>query len=326
MNANTNPLIVFLHIPKTAGSSVNYYLNEMSPFGAGHIEGNLNHDYGNLDWVSGHLTRVDMETSLSLTSRKIDWYAAMRDPISQLCSALNWQFIVLKKGSDFFSGHLEHQKQFILEVSSIDFANENAILNLLIKHRHSLFGNQTTFLNHRSASKIVSKDEMEEIVGSYTFIAHESSLIELYKSFQFVQYCPLISPVENKSPYHFDLGIFKTGILYEYIMEMNETDERMYSLVKKNFNKPIKHHPIRASLTIANEINYNEAAYLAANPDVELAVQKGAFDSGRSHFAQNGFSEGRLMKFSPDPRLGDFGKSSFAHSKPRLFRNWFNRK
>lgn len=44
-------------------------------------------------------------------------------------------------------------------------------------------------------------------------------------------------------------------------------------------------------------VQFNEAAYLAANPDVAAAVEAGFFPSGRDHFEAFGAQEGR----SPDP-------------------------
>lgn len=52
-----------------------------------------------------------------------------------------------------------------------------------------------------------------------------------------------------------------------------------------------------------SEQEFNEAAYLAANPDVAIAISNGSFHSGREHYEKYGQGEGRMLK-----RL--FGKSS----------------
>ena len=52
-----------------------------------------------------------------------------------------------------------------------------------------------------------------------------------------------------------------------------------------------------------SESIFNEVEYLAANPDVAVAVQEGKFRSGREHYAIYGEKEGRMLR-----RL--FGKSS----------------
>lgn len=52
-----------------------------------------------------------------------------------------------------------------------------------------------------------------------------------------------------------------------------------------------------------SELEFNEAEYLAANPDVADAISNGSFHSGREHYEKYGKGEGRMLK-----RL--FGRSS----------------
>jgi SAM-dependent methyltransferase len=49
----------------------------------------------------------------------------------------------------------------------------------------------------------------------------------------------------------------------------------------------------------ATDQNFNEKAYLLANPDVADAVKKGAFKSGRSHYDAFGKNENRRIWLSP---------------------------
>ena len=48
---------------------------------------------------------------------------------------------------------------------------------------------------------------------------------------------------------------------------------------------------------IATPENFDEAGYLAANPDVAEAVRKGQFKSGRQHFEGHGQKESRRLRF-----------------------------
>ncbi|MGF1499976.1 MAG: class I SAM-dependent methyltransferase [Elainellaceae cyanobacterium] len=50
---------------------------------------------------------------------------------------------------------------------------------------------------------------------------------------------------------------------------------------------------------IATDENFDEGAYLRANPDVANAVKSGQMKSGRSHFEFFGRKEGRKIRFSP---------------------------
>jgi SAM-dependent methyltransferase len=47
--------------------------------------------------------------------------------------------------------------------------------------------------------------------------------------------------------------------------------------------------------TVATEANFNEGAYLLANPDVAQAVHRGDFASGLAHFREHGRREGRKI-------------------------------
>jgi predicted SAM-dependent methyltransferase len=47
---------------------------------------------------------------------------------------------------------------------------------------------------------------------------------------------------------------------------------------------------------MSDSIIFNEAEYLAANPDVAAAVKEGKFKSGREHYKKHGEREGRMLK------------------------------
>lgn len=52
-----------------------------------------------------------------------------------------------------------------------------------------------------------------------------------------------------------------------------------------------------------SDLIFNEAEYLAVNPDVAAAVKEGNFPSGREHYEKYGKGEGRMLKRS-------FGRTS----------------
>jgi len=45
-----------------------------------------------------------------------------------------------------------------------------------------------------------------------------------------------------------------------------------------------------------SELVFNEVAYLAANPDVAIAISNGSFQTGREHYEKYGKGEGRMLK------------------------------
>jgi hypothetical protein len=63
------PLLAFVHVPKTAGSTVNAVLGHCSPRGLRHCEGILHTDAfldhaADGDWLSGHISRDDFAGKL----------------------------------------------------------------------------------------------------------------------------------------------------------------------------------------------------------------------------------------------------------------------
>jgi hypothetical protein len=307
MTPNSQPLLAFVHVPKTAGSSVNHYLHAHSPYGAGHIEGNLTKEIEHLDWVSGHVSKAQFDSLFKTLNRKVDVYSTVRDPFSQLCSSINW-YIEATHRKIMEVHYVEEDKSRAIEICNTDFSNEEAVITLLERHKDAFFGVQSYLICGRRDLENISTWKLNKILRSFKFIAHENTMSELYQSFSFATANTKLRPFENKSLYHFDVDFLKTGKLGQFIRKMNASDEMIYAAVRRHF---VKHHlgvPCRHSYQLANEINFQEAAYLEANHDVALAVQNGETKSGRSHFDQYGLQEGRRLKFSPLPKSNNFKK------------------
>ncbi len=50
----------------------------------------------------------------------------------------------------------------------------------------------------------------------------------------------------------------------------------------------------------ATAATFREADYLAANPDLDLAVREGRLASGRAHFDKHGLRQGRRQSRIPE--------------------------
>jgi len=64
--------------------------------------------------------------------------------------------------------------------------------------------------------------------------------------------------------------------------------------------------------------NFDEGAYLAANPDVAAAVRRGEVKSGRAHFAAYGRREGRRQRVSAGDAFLALKKTKLARVRPLL--------
>ncbi len=76
--------------------------------------------------------------------------------------------------------------------------------------------------------------------------------------------------------------------------------------------------PINLAGLPATWENFDEDAYLAANPDVSLAVRGGALVSGRHHFEIAGHREGRYLRFAHEIEPLRAAKMDRIHSLLRL--------
>src|SRR3546814_10943077 len=107
------PLIVFIHVPKTAGSTVNAIMKGHSPNGRGHIEELLDEDMefkkavNNLDWMSGHVRRDTIAIRIREVSRRpVRFFACVRNVTDHLASHYNW---MLSRDHQFDTGSPLHR-------------------------------------------------------------------------------------------------------------------------------------------------------------------------------------------------------------------------
>jgi hypothetical protein len=101
------PLLAFVHVPKTAGSTVNAVLDLCSPRGLSHCEVIFHTDAfldhaSDCDWLSGHIGRDFFAGRLSWLNRPVEYFASTREPIAQLLSMLNWHFEISHREPEWF--------------------------------------------------------------------------------------------------------------------------------------------------------------------------------------------------------------------------------
>ena len=168
-----NPLnkLFFLHIPKTAGTSVNEIL--ASHFSSGKVKTHIE-SYPDLknftaypigekyDFISGHLNYYRAHKLFYMNVfKKI---TLLRNPFEQLVSHFRWLYFVAEdQNSSFFKNHTEIIKQIALRIRGIDFSNNNQVkhyINNLNIHEKTLFDNcQTRYLLHiHNKEKLTEED------------------------------------------------------------------------------------------------------------------------------------------------------------------------
>jgi len=132
-----HPRLLFMHIAKAAGSTVNsffasHYLEEQY---AVHIESNQKwrsspDDLKRLHFLSGHIHLYALEKKLNLG----DYYkvTVVREPYAQLCSHLSWIRKLTDPGEEQrFKVHAVYIQKFAKKLETVDFTDPTALINLL---------------------------------------------------------------------------------------------------------------------------------------------------------------------------------------------------
>ncbi len=120
--------LFFMHIAKTAGSSLNEFLEQhfINNRTRTHLEGAHlgKFDINQYDFLSGHLRIIRIENILNLS--KFTKITILRKPVDQLASHLRWvRHISDDVNSKFFKSHKQDIKELSLKLRNINFSNPN---------------------------------------------------------------------------------------------------------------------------------------------------------------------------------------------------------
>ena len=229
------PLIAFIHVPKTSGTTVNYLLTQSGLLGQDHIQNwvdqpeVLKDPILSYDWVSGHLNPNQMRSMLGgVTSRPLRLFSTIRAPNSQIASHYNWLIEIFHKGRDFYDQHPERIKEISQSIRSADNANPAEVISQ-IKAAGWLFLNQQSRALLAKDASSLSKTSLSEILNQYEMITTEGHLSMLMQTM--TQCRPLKPPHKNKSRYHFDPAVFQTPQLTEFLNAHNKGDQTLYDMI-----------------------------------------------------------------------------------------------
>jgi hypothetical protein len=296
-SAECFPLIIFVHVPKTGGSTVNKLLSLCSHRGCEHCETILSQALDlahQCDWLSGHIPRDAFADTLVWLGRPIEYFSAIREPISQILSHLNWQFEFVRRSEIFFSYPREVQL-VAAEVSATDFSSRPSIIALLLRYAHVFLNCQARYILGGDFATI-PETEVFRRVATYSYIATGENLSALYPAFGFVALPAGANELrENSNPkYHFDASQFQSQEIKDFLTWHNCHDLRLYACVHKTNWSAEGRSPFRPAFPIVDADSYEEQAYLDANPDVAEALKTNPiWRSGYDHFILHGQAEQR---------------------------------
>lgn len=224
------PLIFFVHVPKTAGSTVYSYLAEAEPAGRIHVETILGKETAfrnaasSAPWMSGHVPLLDAIRSVSAaTDRKVRYFSLMRNPTDQIRSHYNWFYEMHARGPAFY----DDVPSWAKEVSAAIRASADtpgAILENLRRYRDVFMNNQARHILDPNLSM-----PMGEGLRHYEMIATEQNISDLLTRMLGRQ--TIVKRSVNASLYHFTLAHFDDPQVQEYIASANTLDWQIYRQV-----------------------------------------------------------------------------------------------
>ena len=229
-------LVAMVHVPKTAGSSLNAVMQQAFGNGFDHLESaNLDDSevIGRLskaNWISGHLS---LDRMRSLIARiQIDpahLITAVREPVSHVASHYNWLIEIGRRSRQFFNGHPEAIKTMHRVIANSDNSNPDAIIENLSKYSQLFLNCQSRYVlgGRWNAPDL----EVNSILKAYEHILTEESIPEFARSV--TGKADSVEVFENKSKYHFDKDVFQEPKLVRFLQERNEVDFALYRFVSE---------------------------------------------------------------------------------------------
>lgn len=224
----TDPLIFFVHTPKTAGTTVNVALRDCFPDGREHCEAIMYNaevlaEHANrLTWMSAHGEATRSLAALeAATDRPIRLFSCMRTPTQQVMSHYNWLIEVHARGGVFYSSLNPRARDISEKVRSSPLTPEAIIENLDLFP--DLFRNQQSRV-------ILGRDRDRANLDLYEYVATGSRLDTLLT--KMTGKAPERIRRRNKSRYHFDRAVFKSPEMVEFLKRWNKDDEDLHRAVK----------------------------------------------------------------------------------------------
>jgi hypothetical protein len=304
------PLIVFVHVNKTGGCTVNKVLWSCSHRGQGQCEEiprpNLLDAARRNDWLGGHLPREIFASSLISLDRPIEYFTTIREPISQILSHLNWLFEIYHRGPIFFLAHHHNSQLTSHEVRATDFSKTSSVIALLLRYK-GLFLNFQAHMILGDDFATIPDSEVARRVAAYTFIATTENLAALYPAFGFAQLPKQVHELRENAAqkYYFDTTLFQSQEIPDFLAQHHSHDFRLYDCVRQTTWSAEGRRPFRPAIPFVTADNYEEQAYLDFNPDVAKALKRHrTWRSGRDHFAAHGHAEQRCQLIMPSETDG----------------------
>ena len=239
-------MIFFVHVGKTAGSTMNKYLASNYPLGFGHCEAFIKDDAVLADrlprasWMSGHVTLPVALQRLEPLRSDIQWFTCVRQPEAQVRSHYNWLVEIFHKQKGFYEAHPAQIRTISEAVRETVAAPRAAAIARDLRRFSGLFLNNQSryFFGHDLATLQAAADAdafaalpaVRETVEIFDAIG-KSDAIEALANHILGEprYSAVNGRKENASRYHFDPALFNSDEVQETLRLHNRVDELLYA-------------------------------------------------------------------------------------------------
>lgn len=236
-----NKKIFYLHIPKTAGSTINrIFGNDKNEFHCERyfyesLESGYNEDFNQIktyDFVSGHIKIKDFIDKMDYEKYFI--FTFMRNPLDQFSSHYNWLERIQHFGEEFFYNHPKRIQNLSIMVAKSKLDNIEYIIEILKEHEGLFANNQSKHL--------IGDYNIEEALEKYNYIGLTENLKEdLNKIFnvfnrniekEFLNnICKL--QINKNEKYLIDFNELKNNKKFmDFYKDYNSIDEKIYNMIK----------------------------------------------------------------------------------------------
>ena len=257
--------LLYFHIPKTAGSSMNKFFSNNIKNYRFHIEGvdKLDEQFCNsYKFISGHVSYPRMNAMLNLR----DWitFATFREPLSYTISHLKWVRKLADIGEEKrFNSHPKIFQIIALKMKEYDFSNPIHIkdfIDWLDEIDFNYFHNtQLHYMHHTKDQHRLSEKQIKialENIRKIDFIGIQENLDEFMEiiGYEFdwkLEQNPRININENS--YGFDINNPET---VEALLPLYEKDLILYEEAKRLFSKQKALYNEKNSDTVKGIVNF----------------------------------------------------------------------
>ncbi len=265
--------LLYFHVPKTAGSSINKYFSANLPNHHFHIESvsKLDKDFcESYQFISGHVSYNRMDNILNLD----EWitFATFREPLSYVISHLKWvRKLADASEKERFDAHPEIFQTIAMKMTNFDFSKSSEIVKFIDWLREINFyyfhNTQTHYMNQTKDQGFLSDNQVDKALQNMkkiNFIGIQENLNEFMESISYefdwkINTEDEIKVNTNENNYGFDISNPETQ---KALLPLYDKDLLIYNKAKQLFKKQLEMYSRKSVESIVgylDHIDKNEA-------------------------------------------------------------------